>query len=62
MSDQSAPSERCVSPAQVWPALAPECTTRVVWLLAPRAFHLVIAQGECTTQEVSHATLSARQP
>jgi hypothetical protein len=62
MSDQSAPSERCVSPAQVWPALAPECKTRVVWLLAQLAFNLVIAQGECTTQEVSHATLSARQP
>ena len=62
MSDQSAPSDRCVSPAQVWSALATECKTRVVWLLAQLAFNLVIAQGECTTQEVSHATLSARHP
>jgi hypothetical protein len=62
MSDQPAPSERCVSPAQVWPALATECKTRVVWLLAQLAFNLVIAQVECNVQEVSQAALSARQP
>jgi hypothetical protein len=62
MSDQPAPSERCVSPAQVWPALATECKTRVVWLLAQLACNLVMAQVECTTQEVTHAALSARQP
>jgi hypothetical protein len=62
MSDQPAPSERCVSPDQVWPALATECKTRVVWLLAQLAFNLVLAQVECTPQEVCHAALSARQP
>ena len=62
MSDQPVSSERCVSPTQVWPALATECKTRVVWLLAQLAFNLVIAQVECNVQEVSHAALSARQP
>jgi hypothetical protein len=62
MSDQLAPSERCVSPTQVWPALATECKTRVVWLLAQLAFNLVMAQVEGNSQEVSHATLSFRQP
>jgi hypothetical protein len=65
MSDQptpSAPSERCVSPTQVWPALAIECKTRVVWLLAQRAFTLVMAHVEGHSQEVSHAPLSFRQP
>jgi hypothetical protein len=62
MSEQPAPSDRCVSPAQVWPALATECKTRVVWLLAQLAFNLVMAQAERNAQEVSHAALSSRQP
>jgi hypothetical protein len=62
MSKQPAPSDRCMSPAQVWPALATECKTRVVWLLAQLAFNLVMAQAERNAQEVSHAALSSRQP
>jgi hypothetical protein len=62
MSEQPAPSDRCMSPAQVWPALATECKTRVVWLLAQLAFNLVMAQAERNAQEVSHAALSSRQP
>jgi hypothetical protein len=61
MSDHLAPSNRCVSPAQVWPALATECKTRVVWLLAQLAFNRVMAQVACNSQEVSHAALSSRQ-
>jgi hypothetical protein len=62
MSDQPAPSERGVSPAQVWPTRATEGQPRVGWLLAPRAFHLVIAQVECNPQEVAPAARSARPP
>ena len=62
MSEQPAPSDRCMSPAQVWPTLATECKTRVVWLLAQLAFNLVMAQAERNAQEVAHAALSSRQP
>lgn len=60
-SDHPTPSDRYVSPPQVWPALATECKTRVGWLLAQLAFNLVIAQVEYHAQEVSHAALTSRQ-
>jgi hypothetical protein len=62
MSDQPAPSDRCVWPAQVWPALAADRQTRIVWLLTPLAFNLVMAQAACHAQEVHHAALSSRHP
>jgi hypothetical protein len=62
MSKQPAPSDRCVSPAQVWPALATDRKTWIVWLLAQLAFNRVMAQVECNAQEVHHAAIASRQP
>src|SRR5919109_1783450 len=47
------PSDCCVSPAQVWPALPTECKTRLVWLWAQLAVTRVIAHAEGRGQEVS---------
>jgi hypothetical protein len=62
MFAQSIPSDRCVSPAQVWSALPTDCKTRIVWLLAQLAFNRVMAHAEGSLQEGSYAAHSSRHP
>jgi hypothetical protein len=59
MSNHQTPSDCCVLPAQVWGTLTTDCKTRIVWLLAQLAFHLVMAQAKDHPQEVPYAALSA---
>jgi hypothetical protein len=59
LSEHPVPSDRCVVPPQGWPALATECQRRSVWLLAPRAFTLVMAQAAGHFQEGHSAAHSS---